>query len=391
MNKQLDRSQDGSGSLLTMVFGLAIVLTVLAGAAYFTSSSGILQTKQAGTMERGFYIAEAGVEHAKSILVNASNGFSPLLIGSDGAPNTPDDGILSFGDTVSLGDGSYRVKLTDDNDGDSNLFADTNNVVIITSTGLLAGIHKTLEVTVSNYPAKIIPPSVDGAFAFYGTNSSLDMDGTPNIDGADYALPTNFVCGGAGCELTATTNEETAGVFSSTNLTMTIDGTSTIDGTPAVTTNTGDYVQQDWFELAAVSTLMADIVFPGGVIPGNQIIGSRENPQIVVINGQTTFSGTVDGAGILICNADVVFAGTFHWEGLVILMGAGAADADLELRDTGNSTVFGAVVSAGNNNNVHLQGTSDVVFSSEALDNLANLGVFEPRIYTVSWREIKSQ
>ncbi|MBI3986899.1 MAG: hypothetical protein HY343_08275 [Lentisphaerae bacterium] len=386
-----------NGTILIVVLALAAVAAMIAVGLYSYTGTTIKSSAKSAQSEQSFYIAEAGIERAKAALMTSQNGLNDELLGADGVPNTADDGILSFGSTVNLGSGShtgtFRVKIADDNDGDSNLYADLNNTVIVTSTGLYSGIARVIEVTVSNQSAKIVPPNVDGAFAVYGTNATVELGGDALIDGDDHDLPAAFNCSGAGCVGAENTNDATAGLHFNTNANLTTTSAGphhpVLDGDPPVETNAGIYTATDWISFGQNCIADADIIYSGGVFAGNVSIGSRADPQIVYVVAPTHFSGNVDGAGILVASADLTFTGTFHWEGIVLFLGDNAVDADLEFRESGSTYLYGAVIVVGANGDIDVGGSALVTYSSDALNNLANLGVFQPQIDARSWRTIK--
>lgn len=386
-------AKNSSGMVLIVVLILAVLAGILAGGLYFASSSEVKKADQAIRFEKAFFLAETGVEQAKSVLRASADGMSDELVGADGQTNTSDDGVLGFGASVAYGIGTFSVRVTDNDDGDSNAFADNDDTVIVWSTGLVHSVQRVLcvEVTVPT----ILPPefNIDGALSIYGTNTEVDIGGNAQANGGDYDLPDDFECAGTGCtgDLIPT-NDAVAGVYSATTSTVTtVGGSAAITGSPPIQVGGGNYTEQYWEELAATLTPLATIVHNGGVIGGNVIMGTREAPQVALITGDTIISGNVDGAGILIITAgvEIDFTGTFHYEGIVILIGDGVSDAGREFNDKGNAAIFGSVVCIGNELDVKPQGSPQIMFSSEAIANLDNLQLPPQKLTVVSWREIK--
>lgn len=383
-----------SGLVLVIVVLLSSLAAILAAALYFASTSQMIRAHREIRMEKAFFITEAGVEQAKSVLRYSQNGFNDELIGADGLTNTADDGILDFGSSVTLAGGIYTVKITDNADSDSSLFVDTDNTVIVWSTGTFQEVERALEVCVS-MPDPINPPmSADGALSLYGTNAEVALQGSALIDGQDYSVPADFLCSGSGClGAMIATNPSVAGVFSSTTSSLvTVEGSADISGNPPVELGgAGDYTEQEWMAMAQELIPLATITIPGGVISGNQTIGTRENPQIVLLTGDVKITGTVDGAGILIVQGgvDIDFTGTFHFEGIVILIGDGISDAPIEFNDHGTASIFGAVVAVGGELDIKPHGSPQIMYSTEALANLANLQLPPNELSVVYWRQIK--
>lgn len=111
---------------------------------------------------RALYIAEAGVARAVNQLSSVSGGFNSILVGNDGISGTTDDGILSFGPSVSFGEGIYSVRITDNNDGDGNLFNDSDNRIIVISTGSINGAVKEVQASVRNNSTPLFNMAVFG-------------------------------------------------------------------------------------------------------------------------------------------------------------------------------------------------------------------------------------
>ncbi|KPJ66229.1 MAG: hypothetical protein AMJ45_04150 [Syntrophobacter sp. DG_60] len=193
MDKSILKNNNGAALIITML--IMIVLTVLGIAALMTSSIETKISRNQKSSIQAFYAAEAGIEHAKVTLKGSNNGFDDELLGSDGDPNTADDGILSFGSLVSFGNGTYGVKIIDNHDGDGDLFDDTDNKVVVTSTGTIHGAVKNIAVVVNKI---VIPINPDGALGIYGTGPEVDMEDSPTIDGSDHNVPADFDCSGSG-------------------------------------------------------------------------------------------------------------------------------------------------------------------------------------------------
>ena len=171
--------------LLTNSRGIALITTLLIMSALTTLiaagavTSGIA-LQVTGSLKRGnqaFYAAEAGLAHALSVLETPLS-LDAVLVGTDATANTSDDGILSFGTSVDFNAGAYiatyEVKVTDNDDGDSNLFADTDDQVIITSTGLQGDAERQVEAVV----ARFAPFS----FSLFG-DDWLHLQGGVSVDG----------------------------------------------------------------------------------------------------------------------------------------------------------------------------------------------------------------
>src|SRR3989338_6441996 len=124
-----------------------LILALLLGAgvgAIVSTQTDLKTSSNLKTATMAFYIAEAGVERAKSE-ISGSTTFNSALAGADGSKsNTSDNGILSFGSSVYFGGGTYAVSVTDNSDGDSDSWADADNKVYISSTGTYGSSTRTI-------------------------------------------------------------------------------------------------------------------------------------------------------------------------------------------------------------------------------------------------------
>ena len=338
--------------------------------------------------EQTFYVAEAGIQRAANALeAGASNGFDDELLGADGSSGTSDDGILSFGSSVSFGGGTYAVQVTDNND-DGDLFSDSDGKVLITSIGTIDNASKTIEAIY--YYQEI---DVNGALGIYGPNPTVELSGASEIDGRDYNVPPDFDCSGAGCTATLAGGAPAeTGIYTEEAITQVglisdeTDSKQNVFGGPPIDEDGGGVGSvSEWQNFA--NSLTPDLTVDSateGTITEN-IFGSRDNPQITMITDSaltgTHLSGTIDGAGILIVKGDLQITGTFHFEGLVIVMAGG----DLVVTGTGRSILYGSVVLAGSgaSSEVDYGGHASIRYSTQALkyasDTMSNLS---------SWREL---
>ena len=362
--------------LATGLMFMAIIAIVGSTAVLITTTDLKIGTNYI-TSEQAFYVAEAGIQHAANVLkAGTSNGFNDELLGADGIQDTSDDFILSFGSSVSFGDGNYAVKVTDNDDGDGDPFSDPDNKVIITSTGTVNNASKTIEAVFSFQEI-----GVEGALAIYGDGPAVDLGNGPSeIDGRDHHVPTNFNCSGVHCEgtLVGGATDET-GIYAEEAITQKglitdeTDPKQNIFGDPPVKDVGGSEISVSYWQDFA-NSLTPDLTVDSaeGTITEN-IFGSRDNPQITMISDSATgthLSGTIDGAGILIVNGDLQITGTFHFEGLIIVMSGG----DLVVTGTGRSITYGSVVLAGSgvSSEVDYGGHASIRYSSQALSYAAD-------------------
>jgi Tfp pilus assembly protein PilX len=178
------------GIVLVVCVILVAVLLLLGATAIMISSTDINISSNYRSGKQVFYIAESGLEHARAVLKNST--FNSILLGNDGVSNTTDDGILSFGSSVNFGGGAYQVRVTDNNDGDSNSFSDSDNTVLVTSTGTLPnGAKRTIQTLLQK-----ITPNPVGVRAAITSNGPIDTLGNLTVDGRDHDINGNLIGSG---------------------------------------------------------------------------------------------------------------------------------------------------------------------------------------------------
>ena len=375
------KSKSIGGSVILVVMGFAAMGAMLVAVLMFASGSAMKRARQEYRFERAFFIAEAGLERAKlsiaTNLLNIDAFVSNKVFGFGAAP-------------VAFAGGEYLVGVRDDLESDGNSNVDTNNTVIVTSTGRFENATQVIEAEL-NMTASIPPVTgADGALGLYGSNATLDISHpSALIHGEDYDVPANFDCSGSGCDGILTTNPAVAGVYAPTSALPVINGATHITGNPPVSTNQGIYIEQDWFNLVRTITQNVDIVLGSGNITSTNL-GTRANPKISIVTGNAKITGTVDGAGILIVNGgvEIDLAGTFHYEGLVIIIGDNINDSSLEFNDKGNANILGATVVIGGEVDMRVKSSTAISYSSAALANLSEIWPKEA-VNTSKWKILK--
>lgn len=371
---------NSSGMVLVVVVILAAVAGVLAAGLHFASGSRITQVRQEMRFEKAFFVAEAGIEIAKSELLDRATNLNSVLVGDDGVTYTADDGVL-FGGFTNYGEGRFYAWVR--NNTNEPPFVDTDHIVIIRSTGIVETATRVIEVEVTVMPTTAftsMPTQADGALGIYGTNTDLTVTGNGNIDGHDWNV-----------DGTLSTNAAAPGVaYTSTSTVINVTGSGDIDGNPPTTNDVGVYDETYWYQFLYDMMSVATIYAGGN-------LGTRAAPVIMMLpSGLTQISGNISGAGILIIPGDatIKITGQFHYEGLVILEGNGVIDADSEATALGTAEIYGAMVCVGGGLDITASGTADIKYSSEALANLSNIINLPPQFpahtYASSWKEIRA-
>lgn len=317
------------GMVLVVALLMIAVLVLLGSTAIMTTNTDMkIATNYKGAAQ-ALYIAEAGLNRAIVYLPSQTVDINTMLKGADGTGGTADDGRLSFGSSVSFGEGSYEVKVVDNND-DGDLFTDLDKKVKVISTGKgPGGSVRRIEAIVEK------STNVAGIFNF----KFLDT-----CESKDWNVPQYFDCSGDACRITNY-------VVNNCN-----DPTS-----PSVEPTT-----QQWLDFIAEISKRAVTGF-----------GTRENPTIQVAgSGQKiTLSGSNDGAGIIVVKDGGIleFSGNAHFEGLIILVG------NATLTVGSNSNIFGAIAKVNFTGKITLPppgSQGGLHFSSQALNTMGKLDDF---------------
>jgi len=315
------------GMVLVVAIMLVAVLVLLGTTSILILNTDMkIATNYKGAAQ-ALYIAEAGLNRAIVDLRSTTADINTILKGADGTGGTADDGLLSFGRKVDFGDGSYEVKV-ENNDSEADRFTDTDKKVKVISTGKGPG------GSVRKIEAIVEKNTIAGLFNFQFN---------PGIcESKDWTVPQYYDCSGDGCRITTYVDNDCT------------DPTESVAPTP-----------QQWLDFIAEISKYAVTGF-----------GTRENPTIQVAgSGQKiTLSGSNDGAGIIVVKdgGSLEFSGNAHFEGLIILVGNATLTAG------SNTNIYGAIAKVNFTGTITLQNSAQggLHFSSEALNSMARLDDF---------------
>ncbi len=131
------RADAGSTILYTMALIMVLILFggTVTNKVLFESHDALQNLHRV----QALYLAEAGIAQAFKEFDNGATDLDALLKGADGIAQTADDGILSFGASVNLGNGTYNVVIKDNDDGDGDDYSDSDYIVEVNSTGDIPG------------------------------------------------------------------------------------------------------------------------------------------------------------------------------------------------------------------------------------------------------------
>lgn len=347
-----------NGSVLIVVMILLVVMTLLG-----------MSSMNIATMETRM---AKNYQDSVTALVEAENGLAEAANRLRTDPMGARDDLEN--DIDLTGTGSINIAATYDYIiQDLQVATETLKVARITSTGNMAatGANRTVHQW-----AKFLdsPISADAALTLYDSGN-VTLKGNPEIDGHDHGVPNNFNCNGNGCQDTpAIPADDVTGIYSENDLAnLNLIGVPTLDGNPAQQvgggTNDAGYWEQYVIDAQGYTS----------AINGSSW-GTRDNPVVHIITQDMGIMGNTDGAGILIVkDAAVAFGGNFHFEGRIIILSTTGAGASITMG--GTSRIYGSMVVVGPNTTIDFgsAGTPELMYSSEALGNIAN---------TITWKVV---
>jgi Tfp pilus assembly protein PilX len=314
-------------ALITAILML-VVLSVIGIIAVNVTTIGAKITGNTRTSKQAFYLAEAGIERAREFLrtrmvssnlnaeLNSVKGVDAALVDSTNVSNFSTTNNIPYINTTSLGNGSFKVYLTNDNSPPTNdvvtSTTDHNNTVTLTSFGYGPdNSQAVIQVTVlkaggiPTLPGSITMPGPNAIFQGGNSNAS-----SYNGDATHPAIVVN-----SAASLTDIVN----GIPSNRRNNYTGGGITP----PSVSNMTIPY---PWASLTGLQSLyqtlqgMAD--FTSSTAPGFTL-GTTANPKVVVIDGDYTINGGTTGSGILLVTGTLTLNGNISYDGMVLVMGKG--------------------------------------------------------------------
>ncbi|NIQ01967.1 MAG: hypothetical protein GWM98_17475 [Nitrospinaceae bacterium] len=404
-----------SGAVMVAVLLLLIALAALVPAALQMTTQDFSRTTNFQQSKDAFYVADAGIEHAKDVIKNGGAYFSTMLPGPDGVPNSGgDDGLFAGVGTqvtfngidyneVAFNGGTYKIRMYDNEDNaDGNAaidaYLDADFSVWVESIGTTAdGTQKTIKALVYKY--EIDPTLFPAGVTMVGPRSLMNVSGASDISGGDgtngYAMDGTLdpSCdGSAGMasesgtpyydNLPDCSNDPALATCFLQNGTPSITGDG---GSPSYTNGQTDFVQDDaenlWQTLTedgngdGFADMPDNEIFGSTTIAGNAtggILGTLSDPTILYVHGDvtvTTASGPpstqAEGYGILIVDGDLNLDGRLQWNGLVLV--GGCPTCSSQVSGNGKFSVFGSVLVGGDPSVINMGGIFEVRYSCAAL------------------------
>ncbi len=183
------RNESGM-ALVTVLLFVVVMLSMIPVAMQFTSGD-IDRTQNFKEDREAFFVAEAGLEHAKFMIEENFLSGDELLAGPDALVNaTPshadndDNGTFGAGtlatldgnvyDEVAFNGNNYYIRAYDNND-DGDSLDDSDRIVILFAVGIVDGTMTTVESTI------YLPAGITSGVA---TNGDLLISGNPTLTGS---------------------------------------------------------------------------------------------------------------------------------------------------------------------------------------------------------------
>ncbi len=391
--------KDERGAALITGLLLVLVLTILSMAAMMSTATELKIASNDRSSKQVFYVAEAGLEDARSRLQTGASA-SPItdspanpawkafvgldtkaaLMGYDSGSSDHTlysrlNGSLDYATKVEYKlDGSGNILKWGDTDGDGVSEENTavgNNIYVITSEGYGPnGASKPVKIEATK------TPWIPAPAALYTKEHTTVQGSSVSVLGMDH-------CGGS----------HVPGVLTMADVTE--NGHPSITGSPSAIIEHSDKnidVQKMVNEFKSranhsynVNSATLTGMDWGSPTPGatQQDATSCSSRNIVYFNTNSTYvkmTGGSHGCGILLVEGDLAIHGGFQWYGVVVVTGS------IIFTGGGGKNVSGAMLAGGTTSADLVGGDATVVYCSQAVHNQTN---FLPLI-TLRWAEIFS-
>ena len=380
------------GMVLPVTLMLIAVLVLLGTTAVMTITTDLKIAANYRSSTQAFYIAEAGIEEARTRMMNnftPTTGATGRIIDSDSTNASWSVSICPTCTYTKLSSAlNYTVNIVHKTDASGNVMYSTpwNNIYVITSVGTAASARKTIQVEVTRYPPIAAPGAlyvssslqVSGSSQVIATATSTGPEGCgpptagvatplPYIAGSpsvDYGNNPDRIIGAGGTGLNGISYGATtldipdiaAGLKDSANFSYSVTGDPSITGMNWGTPSSG----------AAPSTCND----PAGFSVSNIVYYNT--------NGGGVNLHNASGCGTLIVDGPLRIDGNFSWYGVILTTGS------LTYIGTGNKNVTGAMLSGGGVITDLIGGNAEIYYCSGAVRNATQ----NMPLKKLSWRDM---
>ena len=200
MNEHRNPQEHGVALLITMI---ALGMLTILGLSLTTTGriSFMISNNERDALEAS-YIAESGLTHTRSLIVALDTDYTSLLQLGNGTGCTGDELSTAASDPIpaagySFGGATYVVSICDDDDGDSDLNADSNGTVRVVSVGTtLDGASATVEhiLGTQDLPAILVNGNlrINGNLKIMGSGGAVHSNSNIHLNGSGACAQLHF-------------------------------------------------------------------------------------------------------------------------------------------------------------------------------------------------------
>ena len=253
-----------------------------------------------------------------------------------------------------------------------------DSAVVVTSTANFMGVNHTSIVKAAADKLPIFPVPA----AMYIDADAIDkvkINGNITVSGYDHDINGNDLPPGNDLPGIAVDDPDHIPIISGN-----IGGSAEIEGTggdPSIQAVTNGI---DWEEYAHDVESNPDIIINSSSdLNDIENLGTISQPKTTFVNGDIQVNFDLEGCGILVVNGNLKINGNFTYRGIIIAY----QNSEITTKLNGNGKVYGAMIVAGSSANLEISnGNFELLYSQEALNNLANL-LKTRRFRILSWWE----
>jgi hypothetical protein len=203
-------SRRANGFIVAFSLFVMLVLVSFVGSLLNRSATDLNVSERVRRQDQAFQIAEAGLDHALTVLASSSLQWDNELQGPDGLPNTSDDGILLLNGIpsdppIAMPPGTYAVRVFDNEDDAPNPndpTTDQDGIIRVVSTGTVQDSVRSIEVHLWSLFNHAIAADIDiilsetSALGNIHANRNIEVYAANTLLGTSQATATGTFLGG---------------------------------------------------------------------------------------------------------------------------------------------------------------------------------------------------